>query len=187
MSSNLLIRHVLIAVGLILTVAGIGVVTVGTAAAQTENITVETGGELDEGEECTEQITQSLRICDAYYESGTATVVFESDGPERLTLTDSGGFISGGEVFRESATVYEGKNAVSIPATQVKGFAGVSIDTGSVLYAKKITEVRTTGPPIQYQTAQGAIGLTALGAGAFTFRVVRRRRDDESKEVERIL
>jgi hypothetical protein len=182
-STRYVLLGVALAVALTLTLGA-----TGTAAAQSvanETITVQTGGAA--GEECTERITEDLAICDASFSGGTATVVFESERAQRLTLTDAGAFVAGGEIFRDSATVFEGRNTVRVPATQVSGYAGVAIDTGDTLYAKKITEVSSSGPAISYQNVQMLIGITAIGAAAFTFRTVRKRRDDESKDWEKIL
>lgn len=201
-------RRAAIAVGIGLTLTGFLLIASGGVAAQeangtaveknlTErNITVEvstSGAESVVGAQnatsgCNERIDETLRLCGATYRDGTAIVELYSTKADRLTLTDAAAFMSGGEIFRDSTTVYEGRNIVRVPATQNKGFSGVSVDTGSTLYAVPITNVtQQSRPPISYGNVQGLVGITALGAGGLTFYSVKMRREDEDKDVERIL
>lgn len=185
----------MIAVGIGLTLTGLLAVASAPVAAQAgnnstetaRNASVEISAGSDSREDCTERVSDSLSICSKTYQDGTATLILESEQANRLTLTDAGAFIEGGEVGRDRVTVYEGRNTVSIPATEVHGFAGVAIDTGEVLYAVKIQSISPSGPPISYGNAQALVALTAVGAAAFTYRVVRRKREEESPEWEKIL
>jgi len=165
-----------------------------TTAPDATNITVDVsteqtspGRNLSAG--CTERIESGLRLCNATYENGAAVVELLSEEPDRLTLTDTARFMQGGEMTRETVTVYEGRNTVRFPATRYKGFSGVSVDTGDTLYAVPITQVQnsTSRPSISYGNAQGLVALTALGAGGVTFWGVRKRREKEDKDVERVL
>jgi len=184
-------RYVLLvaalSVVLTLTLGATGTVAAQETTPEPENVSVDVSVGGSGVEECTERITARLSICSATFEDGTATLVFDSVGVQRLTLTDAGAFVEGGQVNRQYISVYDGRNTVEFSATKVSGFAGVAIDTGGILYAKKITDIQTTGPAISYQNVQGLVALTALSAAAFTFRTVKRRREAENKEVERIL
>jgi len=164
---------------------------VGPVAAQegptSDNTTVDVQVSDGGGEECTEHIDEVVSVCSRTYENGDAILELQSERITRVTLTDAGAFVEGGQINRQQTTLREGRNTIRFRATEVQGFVGVAVDTGRVLYAVKIEELSDSGPPIGYETAQASIAITAIGAGAFTFRVVRKRRDDEKKEVERIL
>jgi hypothetical protein len=168
--------------------------TNNTTAPSPPNITVDVSTDQNSPDQnlsagCSERIESGLRLCGSKYENGAAVVELLSDGPDSLTLTDVAKFMKGGEMNRGTVTIYEGRNTVRFPATRHKGFSGVSIDTGNTLYAVPITQVQnqSSRPAISYGNVQGLLAVTAVGAGAFTFLSVRRKRDDEDKDVERIL
>lgn len=199
MTSSFSVRRLCIVVGVCVALTGCLTLT-GAASAQSANnttatptdspgrnatIAVSAGG--TGGNECSERVSADLSICSASYEEGTAILVLESERTMRLTLTDAGAFITGGQVERESATVFEGRNTIRFRATEVQGFAGVAVDTGNVLYAKRIQALSPSQPAISYSSVQALIAVTAVGAAAFTYRLVRRKREEESPEWERVL
>ncbi|MXR19754.1 hypothetical protein [Halobacterium bonnevillei] len=84
------------------------------------------------------QIDSTISLVSSSYDpdSGTVTLVFESAASRRVTLSDAGGFLEGGEVNRRTITV-DGRTAAEFAVTETdRGYVGVSISTDQVLYAE---------------------------------------------------
>jgi len=113
-----------------------------------------------ESEAC-ETIDENTAICSADLDGTTAELIIESETNQRVTFTDAGAFIDGGEIRSETRTITEGENRVTLPITQSNGFAGVSIETNNVAWAVPLEE--------QSQLVSGPIttaDLHAVGAGS---------------------
>ncbi|WP_336135556.1 hypothetical protein [Natronomonas amylolytica] len=144
-----------------------------------------------EGEECPEPetIDENTVLCEAYLnDDGNAILVFKSDELQRVTLTDSGAFMAGGEVPQRDVVLRsEGTNHVEWSVTQHDGFAGVSVSTGSTLYAVPL-ENRSTliGGPWGANDVQLAAISSATGVGSVAIIVVIRTVLGRTEEPERV-
>lgn len=169
--------------GILLLAGGIGLIA--TASAQ------EVGVTQNETETPTgERIDGNTVIVDSRYnaETGRATLTIRSEELQQITLSDAGAFIQGGEISQNSVLVKAGTTQeISVSATQVRGFVGVSVATDQTLWAEKITDIEVNRPPVAYEQVQLLVLLTAVGAAGMTFGVIRRRYQDEEKEAERLL
>jgi hypothetical protein len=159
----------------------------GAAIAQ-QNAT--TGDFVNEvGDTCAEPeaIDAYTVLCESELDGDTAELVLRSDRDQRITLTDAGGVMAGGEVNRQRFTLREDEaNTVRFRVTTSQGFAGVTIDTGPVLYAVPLeTSTTLIGPPWSESDVQlGAIaaGLsTAIVSGVVVLRAIYGRTDDPER------
>lgn len=138
--------------------------------------------------EAPETIDRHTSLCHVYTESdGRAVLIIESERTQRVTITDSASFMSGGEIPRKRVTLREGTNTVRFPVTVHRGFAGVSIDTGGVLFGVPV-ESRTTliGGPWTYADAQIAALGGASSVALVSVVLVMRRIRGKNTEPERI-
>src|SRR6056297_1074211 len=127
-----------VVLALLLAVAG-----VPAAAAQDSPQPTTTADESTEEERDGARIDGDLRLVSTSYDgSGTATLVFETDGPKAVTLADAGGFMDGGEINRRTLVLDEaGTHTVEFQVTESdRGYVGVSISTDKVLYGEIIEE-----------------------------------------------
>jgi hypothetical protein len=143
------------------------------------------------------QLTDTLRITGWSYQNGTFAVTFVAAVPTSIKITDTGrvskalaeggdsaqtvtirgkgySLSSGETTVRFRATVYDGDSAITV------GSPGNSalLRTGAISHGDR--------PAVEWESVQILVLSTAVvvGAGAVTF--VRRRRDDEQVEVERL-
>jgi hypothetical protein len=130
MSRNFLIALVLVAA-----------LIPGAAIAQqgAENTTVVQQDDPTDG--CDVRIDSVTRLCESSFDDGRIELVLYSNVTQSVTLTDMGAH---GHVPREPRTLQEGRNRVSIDATQRNNKAGVGISTERALYR----EVLQTGAPL---------------------------------------
>lgn len=106
------------------------------------------------------RIDGDLRLVSTSYDgSGTATLVFETDGPKAVTLADAGGFMDGGRINRRTLVLDEsGRHTVEFSVTESdRGYVGVSIATQDVLYAEVIRSP-TISP---FRSSTGTVGWFA--------------------------
>ncbi|QSG11295.1 Uncharacterized protein HSBGL_0865 [Halapricum desulfuricans] len=152
----------------------------GGAVAQdldnaTDPITDGTETPTPDAGESYERIDNATRLISASYdsESGMATVVIESDIPQKIVLTDAGAFVEGGEVDQRSVVVTPGEQVnISMPVTEADGFVGVSISTQKTLYAVPLESVDTvqwfdsesTWQTVQVAAFGGASGVLVVAA-----------------------
>lgn len=167
----------------------------GSAAGQTgneTNSTVQVSDDLLEeldDDECSapEAIDRNTVLCSADLEGDRAELVLRSDRPQRVTITDAGGFFAGGEVQRTRHQLRPDEpNTVRVLITEHRNMAGVTIDTGDVLYAVPLKDSSTLiGPPWAATDVQiGAIagGLsTALVSGFIVLRSVYGRTEEPER------
>jgi len=161
-----------VVLALLLAVSGV------PAAAAQENPRPTTEEETTEEEREGTRIDSGLRLVSSSYDgSGTATLVFETDGPKAVTLADAGGFMDGGQINRRTLVLDEaGTHTVEFQVTESdRGYVGVSIATQEVLYGKVIEEP-TVSP---FSGASGTTGwlggasiviLSFVGAGWYVMR-----------------
>lgn len=167
----------------------------GLAAGQTGNVTNTTATEpaiveeLQEPDVCEapEAIDQNTVLCSASLDGDTATLVLRSDRLQSVTITDAGGVFAGGEVQRTTHQLRADEpNTIRIPVTRHRNMAGVTIDTGSTLYAVPFDETSTLiGPPWSASDVQlGAIFAaisTALCSSVVVLRSVYGRVDEPER------
>jgi len=160
----------------------------GAAIAQQNATTGDLVDGLDD-DTCAEPeaIDANTVLCESELDGDTAELVLRSDRDQRITLTDAGGVMAGGEVNRQRFTLREDEaNTVRFRVTTSQGFAGVTIDTGPVLYAVPLeTSTTLIGPPWSESDVQlGALaaGLsTAIVSGVVVLRAIYGRTDDPER------
>jgi hypothetical protein len=165
----------------------------GPAAAQT-NETAELPEWIDqeEIEQCQEPqaVDSSTVICSSTLtdDGQYAELVIRSDETQRITLTDAGGFMAGGEINRQTFTVRADEpNTLRLRVTTIDGFAGVSVDTGNTLYAVPLDRSTTLiGPPWSASDAQIAALFAAISTAGISAIVVLRSVYGKTEEPERI-
>jgi hypothetical protein len=162
------------------------------AAAQTNETDVPEWFDESELEQCQEPqaVDSSTVICSSTLtdDGQYAELVIRSDETQRITLTDAGGFMAGGEINRQTFTVRADEpNTLRLRVTTVDGFAGVSVDTGSVLYAVPLDRSTTLiGPPWSASDAQLAALFAAISTAGVSAIVVLRSVYGKTEDPERI-
>lgn len=78
--------------------------------------------------DCTEQISDTLFLCESDYDDdrGDALVTVYAERPQRLTLTDAGGAMDGGDVQQRTETISPGISTLRMPVTEMGGSLGGS-------------------------------------------------------------
>lgn len=93
---------------------------------------------VNESVETVERIDRNTVILESDYseKSGVATVTLESDRVQRVTLSDAGAFVTGGQVNQKTTVLKPDEpTTVRLDVTEVDGRVGVSISTSKTLYA----------------------------------------------------
>lgn len=186
MKLHFLTRYVLLAVALTLTVS-VALTLTGTAAAQ-EGVQIETNA-TDEPEPV-EGTVGPIEIRDYELKGSTFVLDLDVSSATSYALSDSlagirsegvttvptkqGALPAGRQTLRLDVTVVEDAGAVTLATPQ----GAVRIQSGSVGVGSEL---------IPASTVRILLLSTAIGAAGFTFRTVRKRREDETKEAERIL
>jgi len=168
---------------------------VGQAAAQPDTPTPTVSSTTaDNGTDRT-WVDNSTAVVSADLDRGDETVeiTLYSEIPQRVTLTDSGGFIEGGEVNQRSVYLTPGENKTfEFPITVVdrglgNTFAGVSISTPKTLYALPL---ESSSPLIGGPWTAGDVQLVGLvigsGVSIITLLILLRSRFDLDADPERV-
>lgn len=186
----LLFTLALVVVGLTLTPAGAVAQQNATDAPQLE---VDTGATTN-ATEYSEEIDSNLRLMEWNYDDDRDgfVLVFEADRSKRITITEAVQFEEGsgsGSIYAKRLPA--GVTRVFVPVQRRGGEAAVTMTTSESISENRFSYVSTgqhiDRPPIAYEHVRLLVGGTAVGAGALTLRTVRKKRDDETKEVERLL
>jgi hypothetical protein len=191
------IFRALLAVALALTLT-VGAGAVGTVAAQNETddaptIDVNTNPAEPEQETAAEQIDTNVALIEWRYEDGAFILTFRSEAPSRITLTEAVQFAEGtgsGRIY--SNQLASGLTELTVPVPRRGGQAALTMTTPLSIQQNRYSYVSTgetqpEKPPLDYDRTRLMVILTAVGAAGFTFRSVKNRREDETKEVERHL
>ena len=135
-----------------------------------------------------EAIDSITVLCSAELDGEYAELVLKSDRDQRVTVTDAGGIMEPGPINRQRFTLRENEeNTVRIRITQVDGFAGVSVDTGRVLYGVPIEQnSELIGPPWGPTDAQMAALGGSSSVAAITVLLAFRRLAGSSDGPERV-
>lgn len=142
-----------------------------------------------------QEIDPKTRIVEWEYndEREGFTILFETDESVTITITEAVQFSEGsgsGRIFRERLPAGTSEVFVSVPRRG--GNAAVTMVTPGSIEQNSFSFVSTgeaepDRPAITYQRVQLLAVSTAVGASGLVFGLVRARRDDEEKTVERIL
>lgn len=170
------------------------------AAAAQENTTDDAPTlEISEGdtdvETYAQEIDSALRLMEWDYDDDREGFVltFESDTSKRITITEAVQFSEGsgsGRIY--SSRLPSGVTEVFVPVQRRGGQAAVTMTTRESIAENRFSYVSTgeakpDRPAIPYERVRLLVAFTAIGAGGFVFRVVRKKREDETKEAERLL
>jgi hypothetical protein len=174
---------------LMLVLVATATVTGGVAAQ--ENVTVgnDTNVSVDAGADeprCTETVSEELSICSAELDGNAAVLELQSDGVQRITLTEA--MQQTGELSRQDFLLTDGRNTVRLQLSQeADGDIGVTIDTGDVLYGKIIEhDSALIGGPWSSSDAQAAALGGALSVSITTLWLVIRRLRGRDMTPERV-
>ena len=178
-------------------------VAVGGVTAQETNetnesgpgIEVDPGVELEEPETYAQEIDSETRIVEWEYDDDREgfRIVFEADASARVTLTEAVQFSEGagsGRIYQQRLP--EGQTEVFVSVPRRGGQAAVTMTTTRSIANNRFSYLSTgqttpDRPPITYERAQILVILSGFGGAGLTYRVVRKRRDEERKAVERVL
>jgi hypothetical protein len=184
-----------VAVALIACVA----VATGAAAAQNDGPGIELNEtvQISEDEERTyaQEIDSETRLVEWEYsdERDGFVLLFETNSSVRITLTEAVQFSEGsgsGRIYQKRLP--KGLTEVFVSVPKRGGQAALTMTTAGSIRQNRFSYVSTgeTRPdraPISYQNVQGIVLITGFGAAGLTFGVVRKRREDEDRDYERVL
>jgi hypothetical protein len=158
----------------------------GAVAAQDTNATDATNTTAEQPDTCSRAITPTLKLCSADYVDGEAVLVLDSQTRDRVTVTEAVDLSTPRELRRDSFIV-DGKTEIRLPVRSSNGRAGVTLDTGDVLYGIPVrTENTLIGGPFTASDAQAA-GLGAgLSVALMTIYLVARTVYGRTEEPERM-
>ena len=170
-----------------LIIIGLLVITVlsGSAVAQSDQqIDID---ELNQDEEACTSIDADTHLCTAETDGETAELTIESDSNQRITITDAGSFMHGGEIHRDTRTITEGRNKIEFPVTTYQGNSALTIDTGDVLFAVPLDRQSSLidGPVTTSDVQASALGGASAVAFAIILLVISQLREDKP-EPERV-
>jgi len=187
MNSHFSTRYVLIATALTLTLA-VGLTLTGTASAQSVEVSAD-------NQTTPEPVAGSVGpiVIESYeLRSGTMVLTLNVEEPTPYALTDAlAGTQSSGltELPYKQGAIGSGRQTLRLDVTVIEGSGAVTLSTPgeAVRIQSGNVGVGSGGSLIPASTVRMLVLGTAVGAAAFTFRTVRSRREEEEKEVERIL
>lgn len=182
-------------VSLVACVAVAVAVAVGSSGAVANEIETNSSIEIEDPETYAQEIDSSTRLMNWEYDDDREGFVlrFETDGSTRITLTEAVQFSEGagsGRIYQQRLP--EGQTEIFISVPRRGGEAAVTMTTAESIAENRFSyvstgEAETDRPPISYERVQLLVALTAIGAVGATFGVVRKRREDEDRDYERIL
>jgi len=174
-------------------------VAVGGAAAQENDSDpgIETNASVNVGEPETyaQEIDADTRLVSWEYDRDRQgfELLFETDSSTRITLTEAVQFGEGsgsGRIYQHRLP--EGQTRVFVSVAPRAGQAALTMTTPGSIAQNRFAYVSTgqatpDRPPISYERAQILILFSGIGGAGLTYRVVKKRREDEQKSAERIL
>jgi hypothetical protein len=131
-------------------------------------------------------IDDNTRIIDSRYnaEEGTASVTIETDGATALTVSDGGALSEGSGEIPSKTVVVDGRQTVTIPATENGGMVGVVISKDGLLYGLVIEPERESPfektTPTQGWLGGAVVALSMTGLAAYR---VRNSKPDEPEKI----
>lgn len=191
-------RHRSILIVLIMVGGVIGAVAaIEPVAAQDSGggIEIRTNATDQNPETYAQEVDPGTRIVSWEYDEDREgfVLLFETDRSTSITLTEAVQFSEGtgsGRIYRER--IPEGTTEIFVSVPKRGGNAALTMVTPASLEQNSYSYVSTgettpDKPAITYERVQLLVSGTAIGAGGLVFGLVRKRRNDEEKEVERIL
>ena len=176
-------------------IACVAVATGGAAATDGPGIELNTTTSSDEPESYAEEIDPNVRLVSWEYNDDREgfELRYETDQSTRITLTEAVQFSEGagsGRIYQQRLP--EGTTDVFVSVPRRGGQAAVTMTTTASIRENRYSYVSTgetqpDRPPIDYERVQILVLVTAIGAVGATFGVVRKRREDEDRDWERIL
>jgi hypothetical protein len=120
-------------------------------------------------------------------------LTFETNSSRRITLTEAVQFSEGagsGRIYQQRLP--EGVSQIFVSVPRRGGQAAVTMVTRQSTRENRFTYVSTgeaqvDRPPITFERVQAIVGLTALGSAGLVFGIIKRRRESEERDYERIL
>ena len=188
MNTHFSTRYVLIAAALTLTVA-VSLTLTGAASAQSTGVEVSANDSTPEPEPVEGRVGPII-IED--YELRGDTFTLSLNVTESTPYAISGayaGIRSEGvtEVPSKQGALREGRQTLKLTVTVIEGAGGVTLSTGGSVVRITSGALTVGGAMIPARTVRMLIIATVLGSVGFTYRTVRNKRDDETKDVEKIL
>jgi hypothetical protein len=142
-----------------------------------------------------QEIDSETRLVEWEYsdERDGFVLLFETNSSVRITLTEAVQFSEGagsGRIYQKRLP--KGLTEVFVSVPKRGGQAALTMTTAGSIQQNRFSYVSTgeTRPdraPISYQNVQGIVLITGFGAAGLTFGVVRKRREDEDRDYERVL
>ena len=133
-----------------------------------------------------ERIDNYTQLVDARLDDGTAVLVLKSEKTQRITLTDAGAMMAGGNIPQKQFIIKSGeKTTVRMDVHTDGGFAGVTISTAETLWGVPLEdkyEFLPGGATVEDVQVAGITGLLTTGVLALGIAIKRRRGTGESVE-----
>lgn len=131
-----------------------------------------------------------ITILDYGLEEETMTLTLNVERPTAYALSDAlAGLRQEGvsEVPVKQGTLSEGRQTLSLAVTVVDDAGAVTLSTPAQAVRIQTAPVGTGRSDVDYETAQAIVGGSALFGATGVFYWVKRKRDEEQKDAERIL
>lgn len=173
----------------------------GAAAAQEatdepEEDEPETASPTPEGEKVAVEIDPVTRLSDWEFSGGTFRLTMTCKTPAAVKITDSGAVMkawsegggNGGatSIPTQGYSLSSGKTTISFDPVVFEEAAAVSIATAQGAAFVFSEGIEIGNPPVAWDTAQALLGGAVLGSVGGTVHYVKKKRDDEQAEVERV-
>jgi len=165
-----------------------------TGDRQRPGLETNTSVDVGEPETYAQEIDEDTRLVEWEYDRdrGGFRLLFETDSSTRITLTEAVQFGEGAG----SGRIYQHRLPEGRPRYSSRSRCGRTggrhhDDAGSIANNRfsYVSTGQTTPdrPPISYERAQILILFSGIGGAGLTYRVVKNRREDEDKSVEKII
>jgi hypothetical protein len=131
-----------------------------------------------------------IDVLDYELRDGTLTLTLRANDPVAFALSDSlAGLQQQGlsDVPMKKGTLSEGRRTLSLDVSVVDGAGAVTLSTPQAAVRIQTEAVSLSKEPVDYQTAQTLVAGSALFGAAGVYSWVKRKREDEDKQAERIL
>lgn len=134
------------------------------------------------------EIDDDVRVVDAdMSDDRTIVVTLEADESRQVAVTDASQEIDGAvDINYQQQSIPEGETEIEMRVANPSQPA-ITIATTESMVGIGDQEFDADRPAVAWQTVQGLLLVTAVAAVGITTRVVAKKREDEQKEVERIL
>lgn len=188
MNERILSRLALIGVITVVCLSLAGAILAGVAGQATAQ-------EIDQNatttpEPAIEGAVGPVEILDYEVRDGTMTLTLRTDEHTAYAVTDALAGLEGegvSEISYKQAILKPGKTTVKLPVTVRDDAAAVTLSTPNDAVRIQTAPVAAGKRPVDYETAQLLLGGAAVFGAAGTFVYVKRRREEENREVRRTL